>query len=273
MTKATTSSYVFFASGSRDFSELLGSVLMMKTMTPWLVAAALVVATSAEAAVVSWNQDTNGTVSGANVAGIVPVANWNNSWPSNPVTDLIDDSGAATTLDIAISTFNTWSVIGGHPGQDADTTYNKELLNGYLNAGPAPWNPPITYSQIAMTEIPYANYDVIVYFSSDVSGRAGDVTDGATNYSFVTVGPASVSGANALFAPTTDTAGTYTTTANYAVFSGLSGASQTVKVQMRDPDQWAGIAGFQVVQVVPEPASLVLIALSGLVTLRRARRS
>lgn len=239
-------------------------------MVAALMMAGSIMATPAHA-VVSWNQDVNGTVSGANVAGIVPVANWNNSWPSNPVTDLIDDSGAATTLDIAISTFNTWSVMGGHPGQDADGTYNKELLNGYLNAGPAPWNPPITYSQIAMTEIPYANYDVIVYFSSDVSGRAGDVTDGATNYSFVTVGPASVSGANALFAQTTDTGGTYTTTANYAVFSGLSGASQTVKVQMRDLDQWAGIAGFQVV-AVPEPASIMLVALCGLVTLRRARR-
>src|SRR3990172_5845248 len=137
MTKATTSSYVFFASGSRGFSVLLGSVLMMKTVIPLMAAAALIVATSAQAAVVSWNQDSNGTVRGANVAGIVPVANWNNSWPSNPVTDLIDDSGVATTLDIAISTFNTWSVTGGHPGQDADGTYNKELLNGYLNAGPA----------------------------------------------------------------------------------------------------------------------------------------
>jgi hypothetical protein len=164
-------------------------------------------------------------------------------------------------------------VIGGHPGQDGDGTYNKELLNGYLNAGPAGWNPPITYSEIAMTEIPYANYDVIVYFSSDVAGRAGDVTDGATNYSFLTVGPASVTGANALFAQTTDTGGAYTTTANYAVFAGLSGPAQTVRVQMRDNDQWAGIAGFQVVEAVPEPASFMLVALCGLITLRRSRRS
>jgi hypothetical protein len=237
------------------------------------IAAVIAAATPAYSAVVSWNLDHNGGVSGSNVAGLVPVSNWNNSWPSNPTTDLIDDSGAPTTLDIAISTFNTWSVFGFHPGQDADTTYNKELLNGYLNAGPAPWMPAITYSQIAMSEIPYANYNVIVYFSSDVSGRAGDVTDGATNYSFVTVGPASVSGANALFAQTTDTGGTYTTTANYAVFSGLSGASQTVKVQMRDLDQWAGIAGFQVVEAVPEPASIMLVALCSLIMLRRARRS
>ena len=118
-----------------------------------------------------------------------------------------------------------------------------------------------------MTEIPYASYDIIVYFSSDGAGREGDVTDGSTNYSFVNVGQSSVSGVNALLVPTTDTAGAYTTTANYAVFSGLSGASQTVTVQMRDDDEWGGIAGFQLVEV-PEPATLGLLSLCGLLLLR-----
>lgn len=246
---------------------------MMKMSCNLCLAVAAVVAVAAPAfsAVVSWNQDANGTVSGANVAGLVPVSNWNNSWPSNPTTDLIDDSGAATTLDIAIASFNTWSVVGSHPGQDADTTYNKELLNGYLNAGPAVWNPPIIYSEVAISEIPYASYDIIVYFSSDVAGREGDVTDGTTTYSFNSVGPPSVNGANALFAQTTDTGGSYLTAANYAVFSGLSGASQTIKVQMLENDEWAGIAGFQVV-AVPEPASLGLLCLSSLFAVALRRR-
>jgi len=101
---------------------------------------------------------------------------------------------------------------------------------------------------VAITEIPYSAYDIIVYFSSDVAGREGDVTDFSTTYSFNSVGPTSVNpGGNAVFAQTTDTAGTYATAANYAVFSGLSGASQTIRVQMRDNDEWGGIAGFQVV--------------------------
>ncbi len=235
------------------------------------IASIVVAAAPAYSAVVSWNQDTNGTVSGANVAGLVPVSNWNNSWPSNPTTDLIDDSGAATTLDIAIASFNTWSVVGSHPGQDADTTYNKELLNGYLNAGPAGWNPPIIYSEVAFSEIPYASYDIIVYFSSDVAGREGSVSDGTTTYSFNSVGPPSVNGANALFAQTTDTGSSYLTAANYAVFSGLSGASQAIRVQMLENDEWAGIAGFQVV-AVPEPASVVLLAVSGLFIVGRRGR-
>ena len=84
----------------------------------------------AHAATVSWNYDSNGTVNGTAVAGVVPVANWNNSWPSNPSTDLTDDSGATTTIDLSYGSFNTWSIQGSHPGVDGDGSYNKELLNG-----------------------------------------------------------------------------------------------------------------------------------------------
>lgn len=215
----------------------------------------------ASAAAVSWNLDSNGTLAPTNVAGVVPVANWNNSWPTNPTTNLVDDTGAATTLDLAYGSFGQWSVISSHPGMDANGTYNRELLNGYLNAGPAGWGPPVTSSYVALTEIPFANYSVIVYFSSDAAGREGQVTDGATTYFFNTVGAPSVSGANALLAQTMDTGGTYSTAANFAIFSGLSGSAQTFTVQMRDNDEWAGIAGFQVVaSSIPEPSSAAALA-------------
>ena len=228
----------------------------------------------ASASVVSWNYDNNGTVTGTNVAGVVPVANWNNSWPSNPTTDLVDDSGAATTVDIVYQSFNSWSIVGSHPGVDLDGSYNRELLNGYLNAGPAGWGPPITSSSVSFSQIGYSQYDIIVYFSSDVAGREGSVTDGTTTYYFNTVGPASVSGTSALFMGTTDTAGTYATTANYAIFQGLGGAGQTITVQMRDNDEWGGIAGFQVV-AVPEPASFAaFLGLAGLgAAVSRRRRA
>jgi len=208
-----------------------------------------VAAATSNADVVSWNYDVYGYVFGPRVAGIEPVANWNNSYPDNPTTNLIDDSGTATTVDISYSSHNYWWVSQPNlwPGQDADSTFNKHLLNGYLNAGYANWGPPQTFSRVVLSQIDYTSYDIIVYFSSDVAGRAGDVTDGTTTYSFNTVGPASVTGANAVFAQTTDTGGTYATAANYAVFSGLSGASQTITVQMRDIDAWGGIAGFQII--------------------------
>ena len=229
----------------------------------------------ASASVVSWNLDRYGTVSGSRVAGVVPVANWNNSWPSNPTTDLVDDSGVATTVDLSYNSFNQWTVNSpqGNPGVDADGTYNREMLNGYLNSGPAGWNPPITYSQVVLSQISYGFYDIIVYFSSDAAGREGGVSDGVTTYTFNTVGPASVSGVNAILASTTDIAGTYATTANYAIFHGLSGASQTITVQMRDNDEWGGIAAVQLV-AIPEPASAASLggAAGLLAALARRRR-
>ena len=46
----------------------------------------------------------------------------------------------------------------------------------------------------------------------------------------------------------------YFTAANYAVFSGLSGPSNTVTCQFRDMDQWGGIAGIQVVNTATGPS-------------------
>ena len=204
---------------------------------------------------VSWNYDRFGTVSGTAVAGVVPVANWNNSWPSNPVGNLIDSSGNPTSLDISYGSYNTWSIQGSSPALDGDGTSNKRLLNGYLNAGPASWSPPTTRTTVTLSQIPHGFYDVIVYFSSDQGNREGQVSDGTTTYHFKTLGAASIGGSNATFARATDTttAG-YAVGANHAVFSGLTGEEQTIAVQMRDNDEWGGIAAVQIVpQIDPLP--------------------
>ena len=166
--------------------------------------------------IVGWNYDRHGTVSGSAVAGVVPAANWNNSWPDNPLSNLIDSAGRATTLDISYSSQNTWSIQGSSPALDGDGTSNKRMLNGYLNAGPAAWNPSITRSSVTLSQIPHGYYDVIVYFSSDGANREGTVTDGATTYHFKTLGAASITGSNASLVQATDTttAG-YSTAANH----------------------------------------------------------
>ena len=105
------------------------------------IALGLAATLTAQASIVSWNYDRFGTVTGTAVAGVSPAANWNNSWPANPTTDLIDKDGLATTLDIAYTSFNTWSIQGSTPAVDGDGKSNKRLLNGSLNAGPAGWSP------------------------------------------------------------------------------------------------------------------------------------
>nr|WP_184016786.1 glycoside hydrolase family 27 protein [Haloferula luteola] len=201
------------------------------------------------AGIVGWNYDRYGTVSGGRTAGVVPAANWNNSWPDNPTTDLIDQNGTVTTLDISYSSFNGWTTQypQANPGMDADGHYNRELLNGYLNAGPASWSPAIVRSVVTLSEIPHGYYDLIVYFSSDAADREGSVSDGHQTFYFRTLGPASVAGENAILTETTQETSDDYPAANYAIFRGLSGTSQSVSVAMRDDDEWGGIAAIQVV--------------------------
>lgn len=214
--------------------------------------------------IVSWNYDRFGSVSGSAIAGVEPTANWNNTWPNNPVSNLTDHTGAPTTMDIAYNSYNTWSIQGSDPGLDSDGTSNKRLLNGYLNAGPANWNPPVTASSVSFSEIPHGYFDLIVYFSSDVAGREGSVSDGRTTNYFSTLGPPSISGANAVFTQATQTTSDAYPPANYAIFGGLSGSSRTVFVQMRDDAEWGGIAGFQIVpRADPLPETPISIQRDG----------
>lgn len=191
--------------------------------------------------IVSWNFDAFGTVEDGMIAGVVPVANWNNSWPSNPLTNLADQYGNATTVDIDYSSFEQNSILPKtHPGSDADGAYNKEMLNSYLNSGSG--RTPVM-SSVVIKEIPYSNYDIYVYFSSDTAGRKGKITDGASVYSFSTIGAASISENNAKLIRTTNTGNGYPY-ANYAVFSGLSGDSKTIVCNI---PLFGGIAAFQIV--------------------------
>lgn len=249
----------------------------MKPATSAKVISLAILATvsSAQAAIVSWSVDQFGTVT--TTSGVAPAANWNNTVPSGgspyvgkTVNDLIDDAGGATTVDISYGSWGAWRLQASHPGTDGDGSNNKELLNGYLNAGPAAWNPSVTASSVAISQIPYANYNIIVYFSADQVGREGSVINGASTFYFSSLGPASVAGSNATLTQTTSTTTADYAGATYAVFSGLSGDSQTITVQMRDNDEWGGIAGFQIV-AVPEPSAALLGGLGLMVVLRRRR--
>ena len=207
--------------------------------------------------IVSWNYDRYGTVSGAALAGVVAATNWNNSYPNDPVANLLDNTGVPTSVAIAYNSYGTWSIQNSHPGADANGSYNKELLNGYLNSGAG--QIPTT-SSVNLTQIPFSYYNLYVYFSSDTAGRTGTVTDGTTTYSFSTTGSSSITAANAVLARTTDT-GTGYPAANYALFAGISGGTKTITCNI---PLFGGIAGFQLVpQTDPLPDAILSIQLSG----------
>lgn len=202
--------------------------------------------------IVSWNYDRYGTINSTSVAGVAAATNWNNSYPSDPVTDLADNTGAPTSVSITYNSYATWSIQNSHPGADANGTYNKELLNGYLNSG-AGQIPAV--SSVNITQIPFSYYDLYIYLSSDAAGRTGTVTDGTTTFGFTTIGSPGIAGANAMLTRTTDT-GTGCPSANYALFSGISGSNKTITCNI---PLFGGIAGFQ---IVPQPDPLPGVAIS-----------
>ncbi|MCB1130058.1 MAG: immunoglobulin domain-containing protein [Verrucomicrobiae bacterium] len=221
---------------------------------------------SASAQTISFNVDNNSTV-GGDGAGSFPASPalagatgaladyWTNDWPTNDLTDLRDSTGVDTTMDIVSPRpFNTYPQQGSHPGVDTDGSWNKEMLNGYVNGGHAGNNP----ATITLNQIPYTSYDVYVYFASDDATRTGTVTDGTTTYRFgVLNGQLSDPSGNALLVQTTNTTD-FTTEANYAVFTGLSGASQTFVTEFFQADtttgSFGGISAIQVVNTGTLPA-------------------
>jgi autotransporter-associated beta strand protein len=199
--------------------------------------------------VISWNLDDWSTIQRTELAGLAPATNWVDTFLANITIDLPDDLNTATTMDLGRGSFNTWHIAANHPGLDANGTANRELLNGFLNSGPAAWNPATTNTFVSLTNVPYALYDVIVYFNSDASGRKSTIEGPNAIYSFSTVGSAARSGANALFIPTTQTNETVFPTADFAVWRGLTNANATFRTFPKSGnDQWLGIAAFQVIQ-------------------------
>lgn len=233
--------------------------------------------TCAHSAVISYNWDYYGTVptNSTSVAGVVPVANWNNSYDGtgasttpptvgSPELNLIDDSGNGTTMDIHFSGTAQWHLGPFWTGapQDVDGTYNKSLLKGYVDMV---GGNPVT---INLAEIPYAQYDIYIYLSADTADREGFVTDTASTYFFRTYGSDAISGPNAVFVQATETSDLGSNAlATYARFSNLTGSAQNLSVFAAGN---GGIAGFQVVQV-PEPSVAILGGL-GMLTLVRRRR-
>jgi hypothetical protein len=241
---------------------------MKKSVLSVLLVAASI---GAQAQVVSFKYGSEVIPSGG-LAGAVLAANWNSAptafFPPVSGSGLLDNSGAVTTISFTLTTPQGWGgwQIGGTPSQDADSSYNKLMLNQYLNSATAYGNP----ESLSLSGVTYGQYDLYVYFSSDAAGRTGTINLGSTTFDFSTVGAASIAGANALLAQTTSTSG-LNPTANYAVFSGITGGAQTVNL---DIPFGGGISGFQVV-AVPEPSTLALAGLSliGLAIRQRVAKS
>ncbi len=211
-------------------------------------------------------------------AGVVDVGNWNNltGAVANPTgTSLIDDSGVATTAGISSSgwLYNTFNDFGDN---------RKNMLSNFIGRD----GDPISSATITLTSIPYATYDVYIYYTAYWMGNGGEIQPWTESEGSTTLyglrGPLSggqltgyqqyqtTSHATAL--ADADAAGG-TAGGNYLVFSGLSAANLTLTSSDPNQDGWkmVGLSGIQIVEAIPEPSLLSLLALTPALALRRRR--
>jgi hypothetical protein len=233
----------------------------------WLATAATLWITAASPAqVISINFDGSGPgspgtrpgpydLAPTEVAGALPVANWNNALSQNGTTsNLILATGAATTASVTVSgSNNAWSLPDPVP-----FTTDGTMMRGYLDSG----NTTTTTVNVSGLPSNFSRYNVWVYFDGDnaTNDRVSSFTLGgqtlfgrdAANVNF-----------NGTFVQVPDTSTTNqqanTPAGNYLVFTGVTGSSFTISTTpafgIRAP-----LNALQIqVAPVPEPGSLTLL--------------
>ena len=191
------------------------------------------------------------------------VSQWYNISSVASFTDIPDDAGLSTSLDVTVQSggqFSSWS----------SGTAQQNMIFGVFGDRSGQG----LTSTLSFADVPYAMYDVVVYLGKAPweNSRQVDTTIGSTTY-FSTVNS---------FDGTTFTQSTATTSGgrdagNYVIFSGLSLANFDLTATFTSPDAnaWgSGISGVQIVQSIPEPGSYAALAgglALGLVALRRRR--
>ncbi|MGD9417440.1 MAG: putative Ig domain-containing protein [Verrucomicrobiota bacterium JB025] len=182
-------------------------------------------------------------------AGLPDVAqrNWNQTTPFSATSGnttritspqsgvIVDSTGTATPVTMSCTMANLWSA-----NNETITPYGP-LYSGYLDTSAG--TPQAT---VSLSGIPYANYDVYVYFGNNAAtGRTGQVTDGVTTYSFTTRPPSTTTPGS--YIRTTDT-GTAYPSASYAMFTGKTGSDLTI-TYLRGNNN-GGIHAIQIVPVI-----------------------
>jgi hypothetical protein len=215
--------------------------------------------TSAQLMGISVNfQGSGQALSSTDLAGIVPLDNWNNctttsSWTNLNFLDLTDSSGADIATVFSVN-YGFSSAGGGQANYGNDTAGDRLMLGGSMvfTSG----------ATIRLTNIPYAAYDLYVYVGPGESGKIGasfngSVAVGDTIFYYKNL-------INSAYVLSTDTVGPAidSSSANYVKFGNLTGASLNIVLAAYNYNN-SGIYGFQII-AVPEPSVCVLLVIGGL---------
>ncbi|MGJ8695200.1 MAG: putative Ig domain-containing protein [Verrucomicrobiaceae bacterium] len=144
---------------------------------------------------------------------------------------LVDSQGNPTSIGLSFTMNNTWNI-----NNESITPYGS-LYAGYLDTNAN------NNASVTLSNIPYPEYDVYVYFGAGSSGATQTITDGATIYSFSNA--ARYIDEPGAYVLTTDT-GLNHPAANYARFSGKTSSSVTVTFLRGSAN-----GGINAIQIVP----------------------
>lgn len=190
----------------------------------------------------------------------VAMKGWNNSVPGIIAGSIADLEGgvlkdaSGTDLGAAFGTTMTWladtdwEIGNAFPGAGGIIGGDSKLFTGYID------NTGIDQNvSIDLTNLPYASYDVYVYFGSDGNNRTGNIAllDGSDNelgrFDFTTDAAKSPFGPDD-YVVTESTDGS-NPASQVAVFRGITESS--ISIQHIWGDSNSGITGFQIVSASP----------------------
>jgi len=234
---------------------------MKKTNTALILAAVAMAtlalaATSGNAASIGVNFGRNqasDTLASTDTAGVVAQDNWNNRLGGGSgASQVWDDSGGLLTTTVAVST--PWN----HYSGSGTATADHKLMSGNLDG-----NNTSTLSA-TFNGIPYAEYDVYVYFDGSNGGdqREGTYTVDGNAKTGIDLAGATFSGT---FIEDTGNGG------NYLKWSGLTNPNIVVvsakPIDGPDPVDRAPMNAIQIVEAtapptIPEPMTMLAVGMS-----------
>lgn len=172
---------------------------------------------------------------------------WNNHASASqapgsvPFLDLYDDTSTVTTADVV-----GWSQTANNSWQHSQTDNPDEILtNDFANQE----------AVITFEEIPYANYDVVVYYGNNEGPTTSTLTVGSISRAITTGNSAQSSHRSVGYVEGTDL--NTGDPSNYSVFAGLNGPNLTVAMT------GAGNNGISAIQIVDAGAGGPTIDITG----------
>jgi hypothetical protein len=204
-----------------------------------------------------YDPDPAGGTIGDNQAGVVRVGNWTD-WNASVA------AGGTTTMSALKDNLGNPTTAGGSitGGADAYAVASLMVDPGDYALMAGHWYIPGGTNTLALTAIPYAEYDLYVYYNANQAGTIDFTIQGTTTLTGLDVAVL----ADPVFAiadPVNSIDG------NYVVFEGLSDSDLTLDATA-GTNTYAYINGVQIVEV-PEPMTIALLSLGGLALIRRKR--